>query len=264
MPTHDAKGVSLHYEVSGEGPPLLLLAGMMSDSATWLPILPLLEPNFTIIRPDNRTTGRTRHAASDVSVTQMADDAAELMESLGHQRYHIAGHSMGGLMGMEIAGTREANVLSLTILASGPVRIARSMAMFDSLLRIRRTQPDGEKLWLRALYPWIFGPEFFADRSNVEIALQAALAYPHAQSVDAMEVQIGALATFNPRVRVEDLRAKTQAVFAEHDILIPNAAARQAFAKNPSIELHEIPDAGHSIVWDAPEEVAERISRFAT
>ena len=56
MPELALKDITLHYEVDGSGPPLVLLAGMLSDSATWAVIAPLLTQNFTIIRPDNRTT----------------------------------------------------------------------------------------------------------------------------------------------------------------------------------------------------------------
>lgn len=264
MPDLNLSDVSLHYEVSGDGPPLLLLAGMLSDSATWLPLLSLLEPHFTLIRPDNRTTGRTTPRNAPVSVGQMADDALALMDHLGHDRFHIAGHSMGGLMGMEIAGLAEPDrVASLTILASAPVRIPRGMAMFDALLAIRRAGPQGEEMWLRALHPWIFRPGFFEDPGNVPAALEAALAYPHAQPADAMHLQLKALSEFRPRVTLAEIACPTQTVLAGHDVLIPNEVARQAFDAIANVQQHQIDDAGHAIHWDAPEAVADRIRGFA-
>ncbi len=260
MPDLQLSDVRLHYEISGDGPPLLLLAGMLSDSAAWLPLLPLLEPHFTLIRPDNRTTGRTVPWDAPVSVTQMADDALALIDHLGHDRVHVAGHSMGGLLGVEVAGLAGPDrVASLTILASAPVRIPRGMAMFDALLAIRRSGPAGEEMWLRALYPWMFRPAFFMDPGNVPAALEAALAYPHAQSADAMELQLKALAGFRPRVKLNDVACPAQTIFAGHDVLIPNEAAREAFSTIPNVRQHVIDDAGHSIVWDAPEAVAQRI-----
>ena len=263
MPDLALPDISLHYEQSGDGPPLILIAGMLSDSATWLPLLPLLEPHFTVIRPDNRTTGRTTGWSAPVSVGQMVDDAIALAEALGHARFHIAGHSMGGLMGLEIAGLRPDLVASLTVLASGPVRIPRGLAMFDSLLAIRRSGPQGEELWLRALYPWIFRPAFFTDPANVPAALEAALAYPHAQTADGMAAQIDALKGFRPRKRLGDVACPTQVVLAGQDLLIPNAAAREAFGAIPDVVQHEIAEAGHSIVWDAPDAVADRIRSFS-
>lgn len=262
MPDLALSGLNYHYEVTGDGPPLILLAGMLSDSASWTPLLPLLTPHFTLIRPDNRTTGRTTPWDARVSVGRMAEDALALMDHLGHAHFHVAGHSMGGLMGMELAGLAGPRVASLTILASGPVRVPRTMAVFDTLAEIR-AQEGGETLWLKALYPWIFRPAFFADPANTEAALAGALAYPHAQSLPAMRHQIEALRSFRPCVRPAEIGTRTQVLFAEHDVLIPEAPSRAAFAQMPHITQDVIPDAGHSIHWDQPQAVADRIIAHA-
>lgn len=262
MPDLSLPDVTLHYEIGGEGPPLVLLAGMLSDSATWGPILPLLEPHFTVIRPDNRTTGRTTPWDASVSVGEMAEDAVALMKHLGLDQFHVAGHSMGGLMGMEVAGLAGSRVLSLSILASGAVRIPRSMAMFDALLAIRNSGPDGEHLWLRALYPWVFRPAFFEDPSNVETALKAALAYPYAQTAQAMALQIDALRSFRPQIRPVDLTCPVQTLMAADDILIPPDLAIKSFEAIPDVQQHMVENSGHSIVWDAPDAVAGHIRDF--
>jgi pimeloyl-ACP methyl ester carboxylesterase len=263
MPDLSLSDISLHYEISGDGAPLLLLAGMLSDNATWAPLLPVLEPHFTIIRPDNRTTGRTTPWNAPVSVSQVVDDAIALMDHLGHHQFDIAGHSMGGLMGLEIAGLLKDRVSSLTILASGAVRIPRSMAMFDSLLEIRRSRPDGEALWLKALYPWVFRPAFFDDPANTQMALDAALAYPFGQTADAMALQIEALRDYRPRTKPNDATCSVQALHAADDILIPIEPAQKSFAAITGIRQHVIADSGHSIVWDQPAAVADHILSIA-
>ncbi|MEO0937443.1 MAG: alpha/beta fold hydrolase [Pseudomonadota bacterium] len=256
MPEIDLNGITMHHEVDGSGPPLILLAGMLSDSASWGPLVAPLSEHHTVIRPDNRTTGRTTPWDAPVSVGQMAEDAAALMKTLGHARYHVVGHSMGGLMAMELAGLTD--LASLTILCSAPVRVPRTMAMFDTLTAIRE-EPNGEELWLRALYPWAFQPAFFADPANTETALQAALAFPHAQTLQAMKHQIEALRNFRPRTRPADITARTQVVFAAYDLMIPEPEGRAAFAAIPDVTMHTVPDAGHSIHWDNPSAVLDLI-----
>lgn len=262
MPDLKCPDITLHYEISGRGPPLLLLAGLLSDSATWQSLLGLLEPYFTLIRPDNRTTGRTTPWDAPVSVQHMARDALALMDHLGHEEFHIAGHSMGGLMGIEIAGHAPDRVTGLSILASGAVRIPRAMHVFDTLLAIRRASPEGETLWLRALYPWIFRPDFFKDPNNTEMAIEAALAYPHAQTVDAMAAQIDALRNFRPETRPESLKCPVQTLLAGQDLIVPPDAARASFDGIPNVQHHRIEDSGHSIAWDAPDWVAEHLIAF--
>jgi pimeloyl-ACP methyl ester carboxylesterase len=136
------------------------------------------------------------------------------------------------------------------------------MAVFDTLHAIRQS-PGGESLWLRALYPWIFRPAFFEDPQNAETALAAALAYPHAQSIDAMAHQNEALRGFRPGVELSDLSCPTMVVYAEHDLLIPETAARPVYDEIPDVTQTTVPDAGHSIHWDAPEAVAKKIVEFA-
>jgi pimeloyl-ACP methyl ester carboxylesterase len=117
-------------------------------------------------------------------------------------------------------------------------------------------------MWLRALYPWIFGQGFFADAANVDIALEAALAYPHAQTADAMAHQIEMFRAFRPKADVATLHCPTLVLYAGQDILVPPEVARPSFRSIPRLTEATLPDAGHSIVWDAPEEVARHLSSF--
>lgn len=261
MPELSLNDITLHYEIEGSGPPLLLLAGMLSDSASWAGFAPLLTNRFTVIRPDNRTTGRTRpwHAPADCSL--MAEDALALMQHLGFERFHVGGHSLGGLLSLEIATMAPANVATATVLASGRVRSPRTAAVFDALLAVRRA-PEGENMWLRALYPWVFGPAFFEDAQNVKDALDAARAYPYAQSVEAMAHQIAAFRAFRPKSKPAEITCPTLVLYAGQDIMIPPALARPSFAAIPNLTEATIDAAGHSIVWDAPDEVATHLTDF--
>ncbi|WP_050930471.1 alpha/beta fold hydrolase [Aestuariivita boseongensis] len=261
MPDLSLPDITLHYEVEGSGPPLILLAGMLSDSASWTPLVEALAQDFTVIRPDNRTTGRTTPWDAPVSIKAMAEDARALMAHLGHDRFHVAGHSMGGRMALELYGLAPDQVASISILASGPHKLPRSLAVFDALLAIRQTA-DGERLWLKALYPWVFAPAFFENPENTDMALEAALNYPHAQTAKAMAHQIEILRNFELSLKLEDVTCPVQVLYAEDDALIPPGPARIAFEPLPNAEHYMIPNAGHSIHWDAPEAVIAQLRGF--
>lgn len=261
MPDLALDDITLHYEIDGSGPPLLLLAGMLSDSATWAGFAPMFTDRYTVIRPDNRTTGRTVPWDASADCDQMATDAMALMAHLGFDRFHIAGHSLGGLLSLEIANMAPQRVATATVLASGRVRSPRTAAVFDALLTVRRA-PGGEETWLRALYPWIFGPAFFEDPQNTETALAAALGYPYGQSADAMAHQIAAFRAFRPKANPESINCPTLVLYAGQDIMIPPTLAQPSFASIPDLTEATIAHAGHSIVWDAPEETARHLSAF--
>lgn len=258
MPTFDHDGITLHYELSGNGPPLLLIAGMMGDSASWAPLVPLLEPHYRLIRPDNRTTGRTTPWDAPVSINTYAGDCAALIDRLSLGPAHVLGHSMGGMIGLRMARSFPKAVKSLTLAAAAPMRMARNVSLFRALLATRQSNaaPD---TWLRTLYPWLFSPAFYDNEGAVDEALAAAMAYPYAQTVPAMAHQLGALDTYIPDP-VTDLTCPVQALMGQEDLLVPLDNARASLGQMP---IHVIAGAGHSVHWDRPQAVADLLTAFA-
>jgi pimeloyl-ACP methyl ester carboxylesterase len=255
MPTADLH-IRIHYEIDGEGPPLLLLAGMMSDSASWGPLVPLLTPHFTVIRPDNRTTGRTD--PTNPSLDAWAQDAVALLDHLGLQKAHIAGHSLGGLIATHLAATAPARVDRLALLAAAPVFLQRNIALFRHLIALRDPAypPD---LWLRALFPWLFHPRTFDSPAIVDTMVALSLAYPHAQTRTAMETQLAAYEAAEAALRIPDPLPPTLAILAQDDLLMPASLARPALSAITGLRVAEIPQAGHSLHWDAPDATASAL-----
>jgi pimeloyl-ACP methyl ester carboxylesterase len=257
MPTFEHDGITLHYERSGDGPPLLLIAGMMSDNASWAPLIPLLEPHFDVVRPDNRTTGRTTPWDAPASVGHFADDCAALLDHLDVGPAHVMGHSLGGMIGMRLASTASDRIKTLTLAASAPLRLERNVVLFKTLLAIRESDAASD-VWLHALFPWLFAPALYEMDGAVAQAAMLSLAYPHAQSSQAMGHQIAALDGYVPDA-VSDLHCPTQALLAADDLLMPAELARETLGNLP---VHLIEAAGHSIHWDAPDAVATHLMRF--
>jgi len=248
MPVMQTEGAEVHYEIGGNGPPLMLIAGMLSDSASWGPLVQPLERHFTVIRPDNRTTGRTRHEGA-ARVEDMARDAARLLIKLDLGPAHVVGHSLGGLIALQLA-SHGAVPRSLTVAAASPVRLPHILALFDGLCRLRR---QGGADWLRVLYPWLFAPGFFETQNAVEAAIFAAQAYPHGQSAEAMAAQVAAFAAFSPLSLPHVGAVPARALFASHDLIVPRAAAEARKRALGVGEVIEIANAGHSLHWDQPE-----------
>ena len=261
MPDLPLADVSLHYEIDGHGPPLMLIAGTASDSASWAPLVEPLARRFTVIRPDNRSTGRTRPLDAPLSLAHWAGDAVALARHLDRGPVAVAGHSLGGMIAMQMAAQAPETVSKLVLLASAPVDQPRNGALFDLMLRLRAPgmAPD---LWLRAFLPWLFHPRFFAVPGQLEAAIAQSLAYPHAQGADAMAAQVAALHAARPADLVARLRCPTLALLADQDLLIPPEAARRALAGVPDLRVETIADSGHSVHWDAPDSVLAALVPF--
>lgn len=94
--------LNMYYVAAGRGRPLVLLHGGTVDNRHWDPHVPMLEPHFRVIRPDNRGHGRTNNPRGELTYPQMADDIAALCEALDLEKPLIFGFSDGGQIAMEI------------------------------------------------------------------------------------------------------------------------------------------------------------------
>ncbi len=106
------------YEVAGNGPPLLLLHGFPQTRAMWRPIVSALSQDFTIVTADLRGYGASSKPATppEMSFRLMARDMVSLMDSLGHARFHVAGHDRGARAAHRMALDHPDAVSSLTVM----------------------------------------------------------------------------------------------------------------------------------------------------
>jgi pimeloyl-ACP methyl ester carboxylesterase len=109
-------GVELEYEVRGAGEPVLLIDMLIADC--FVPLLPepALADEYQLIRYHKRGWVGSTHTPAPVSIGEHAADAAALLEHLGVQRAHIAGHSTGASIGAQVALDRPEKVHTLTLL----------------------------------------------------------------------------------------------------------------------------------------------------
>ncbi len=189
MPQLHANGASIHYEVEGAGPPLLLIAGIASDSASWRPLVPLLAPTVSLVLIDNRGCGRTK-ADGPLSVVDMVSDCAALLDHLGPGTVNVLGHSLGGYLGLLLAAQHPHRVRRLVTLATGPLG-SRSRALFRQLARLYPQMPPED--WFRVLFPWLFSDPFFASETSIANAAAASTLYPYRQSPADFARQVAAL-----------------------------------------------------------------------
>jgi pimeloyl-ACP methyl ester carboxylesterase len=261
MPNFNTKDVSLYYEVTGHGPPLLLVAGFMSDSQSWMPVIEGLAAHFMVITCDNRTTGRTQPRNAPTSLTLMGGDCMSLMTHLGVERAHIVGHSMGGIVAMDIAARYPERVDKLVVAATTPDHSAFQMSVLDTVFQTRKTG-GGDLLWLRSLLHWLFHPKFFDDPKAIETALANADAYPHKQSLDGMGAQLTVLGTMKDGLDVASIKAQTLALLGSHDLFYPLEEARKSLSNLLNYEIGIVENAGHSLHWDQPDAFTRQVCGF--
>ena len=96
-------GVTLEYDVAGQGEPVLLISPVVADG--FLPLLaePSLTRRYQLITYHKRGWAGSTHTLRPVSVEEHAADAAALLAHLGVRRAHIVGHSSGAAVAAQLA-----------------------------------------------------------------------------------------------------------------------------------------------------------------
>ncbi|MEQ8840379.1 MAG: alpha/beta hydrolase [Acidimicrobiales bacterium] len=103
MPFVDARGLSIHYEIHGAGPPLLHISGSGGDLRKTMPAQSALNHDFEGLHYDQRGLGQTSHGDGQPTMADFADDAAALCDALGWSRCHVVGSSFGGMVAQHVA-----------------------------------------------------------------------------------------------------------------------------------------------------------------
>lgn len=114
--------IDVSYRIRGEGPPLYLVHGIGSRKTTWDELIDGLEDRFTCISYDLRGHGDSPQPATPYTLDDLVDDLEALRQKLGHERIHIAGHSLGGMIGPAYALAYPAQALSVSLLSTAAGR----------------------------------------------------------------------------------------------------------------------------------------------
>src|SRR5689334_16797084 len=115
MPKIKANGITMHYEQSGTGEPLILIPYTTADHACYAFQVAEYKKHFTCISLDLRGTGETDRPEGDYSTELLADDVAAFLQALQIPRAHIFGLSLGAAVGMWLASKHPQMAASLSL-----------------------------------------------------------------------------------------------------------------------------------------------------
>ncbi len=251
----------LNYTEYGSGIPLLLIAGLASDSQSWLPIITGLSRHFRIITFDNRGIGRSPQDNSNITIQKMADDCVELMEHINLSSAIVLGHSMGGMIAMDMAIRYPDAVDKLILEATAPSIIMRNKKLFSDWVSYRKMGMDSE-LWFRNLFYWILNPDYFNNEEMLNKLLTMSIEYPYPQTDKSFENQVKAISKFNCKDEIARIKIPTLVISGELDLLFSPNNATANFKRIAHRQFATIPKAAHSIHIDNPIDFIKTVIDF--
>ncbi len=256
MATTDVDGVEVGYALDGSGDPILLIHGTTSNRTSWDTLVPGLGASHTLVRSEFPGSGETPLTEGPLEAEALARQAIGVMASLGHDRYHVAGWSLGAVIAAAVGALAPRNVRSLTLVNGWATTDPRMRFTFD--------------LWRRLIAA---DPEFFA-RYAIADGFTLATFEAFGEGVEAMvpmmtsTIAPGSDAQLELDMRVDiapllgDITAPTLVVGGVDDRWVDIAHSRRLAEQIGGARLVEL-DCGHLIPQERSERLTELILEHA-
>ena len=255
-----AGDVELWVEHRGQGPEVLLIAGLGDPAEAWQPQLEGLADRYSLTAFDNRGAGRTPMPDGPLSATAIADDAAALLRALEVPIAHVAGFSMGSAIAQELALRHPEVVRSLVLVST----YARPDALFRAQLNFWRWLPEvapSERAFFEAFFTWVYTPRAHAD-GLVDQIVEEAMAFPHEQSVEAFQAQVDVCLTHDTTDRLSEIGAPTLVLAGEFDTILPPRCGLAVAAAIQNARFEVMPGEAHQPFQEVPDEFNARVDAF--
>jgi 3-oxoadipate enol-lactonase len=257
--------IELDYERSGnaDGPPLLLIMGMSGTSLHWgEPFLQLLRRDFDVIAYDHRGVGASTALHGAVTIREMADDAAALLEALALDGAHVLGVSMGGMIAQELALNHPERLRTLTLGCTYCGGEGSALASPSDLAELVEAMPSGDRE--RALRAgWAINVSVAMAADEDAFATFRQIAQRRAVAVAVIMQQMQACAAHDTSARLARIAAPTLVVHGSEDRMLPVQNGRLIASRIPGARLEILDGVGHLFFWERPERSAELVREHA-
>jgi pimeloyl-ACP methyl ester carboxylesterase len=270
-------GVVLHVAVAGDGPPVVLLHGFPENWRSWhRQFDPLVRAGFSVWAPDLRGYNLSDKPAAREAyhLRHLVADAAAIVRATRYPRAHIGGHDWGGVVAWIFADRYPDLVHKLVIFNAPHPKI-----YFEKVWRPAQMLRSWYVVFF--LLPWL--PERTMSARNfalVRKVFKRAPARRGAFSEDDIEQYVQALSLpgaltaalnyYRANVRSDAIAlgrsariaADTLVIWGERDPALTVGLLDGLEIVAPRVQVHRIPDAGHYVQNEAPQEVNQILMDF--
>ena len=249
--------VDVACAVEGSGPPLYLVHGIGSRKTHWNALIARLRAEFTCVSFDLRGHGASPIPATPYTLDQLVEDLEALRARLGHERIHVVGHSLGGVIGPAYARAHPERTLSVGLLSTAAGRSKEDLARLAAVRAGLAT--DGIPQTLGTLADRWFSDDFQASRPEVvQAKLQEVIDTP--EDVFLSVFDIYTTTEMGPWLR--EIKCPCLVLTAEFDGGSNPRLNRFIAGELESSELVILDGLRHDILNEAPDRVAGPLLDF--
>jgi len=251
-------GLRIRYSVVGEGPDVVFVHGWASSRRMWDHILPALAQRFRCWALDLPGFGDSdRPAPGWYSIPNFTAAVVGFVEGLGMVRPRLVGHSMGGMIALNVAGRHPQaleRLVAINPVVTGRVNL-RPLARPDFAHRMLAWALRLSPLVLQPLaHPMghrVHGLQFIRRRTEDFCRCSADTLFSSGRAVVAYDLS----------PVLAQIAAPTLLLVGQQDANVPPSESRFAARQIPGARLH-LMRAGHLVTDDRPEKVVAQLAGF--
>lgn len=252
--------LSIHYEETGHGTPLVWLHGFPLDRAMWVPQLDGLSASARVIAPDLPGFGNSTSGGGAFTIESAANTIAEFLGAIGiTEKIVLGGLSMGGYIALAFA-RRHGERLRGLILADTKAEPDDDTAKANRAKTITLAQEKGAGGVIESMIPKLLGPATLEIRPAV---VEEVKRIGSRQSTEAIVRAVEALRDRPDAVPgLANISVPTLVLVGDQDAITPLAVAEKLAGGIPGAKLVVVPTAGHMSNLENPDVFNSAVAEF--
>ncbi|MGH3257481.1 MAG: alpha/beta fold hydrolase [Streptosporangiaceae bacterium] len=250
MPTVQANGIEINYEVHGHGEPMVLIPYLAADQACYAFQVGEYEKHYTCYCVDLRGAGLSSKPEGVYSTELFAEDVAAFMAAVGIDRAHVFGVSLGASAGTWLAARHPERVKTLQLHSAWD----KTDPFLEAIIRVWQVMAEGlgsvTEMVIQGIFPFCYTPEMYAARPDYVEALATFVRGRPMPPVDAFMRQSGAVLAHDATEALPAIQAPTLITYGRHDICTSTRFAKPLSEGIADSEVHVFENCAHAAIYE--------------
>ena len=257
----DINGITMCYEETGEGKPLILIHGLTGNKSTMYQFVPIIGEGRRCILVDVRGHGESSYPA-EYTLEDHADDIAALIKALGIAKADVLGWSMGSYIGLAIAEKYSELIDHMILLCTKPSGKTSSVEKIVTSAGYTMATVPQEKMF-ELILKAAMAPASYEGMVNGTMKIDLSGVSGAPMSPEAKVAESKSLANFDLSGGYDRVTCKTLVISGEYDGINAPELGREV-ADGIGCGYVEIKGSGHLVPQEQPEALKKAVLDFLT